>query len=309
MPKFKWIIPGLLLAILLVGCQEGPSRLASNGSDSNSDGEYWLSAMTINAEWLWDYDNNIDGEVLGPGDIPNFNEYWAEIRYYAGLIVENKANLVAFQEIEGCHIIEDIRSELGTGSWHSVCQTGRDTYTGQDVAIVSRFPVVYGPDTFPDTFGQYAGTSVRPTKIVGAVLDTPHGDLAVITTHLLSRANPDNDLRRAAQADAVLTNLYTLMQQLNVVHGLVMGDLNDSPDSTPLMLLTSSGTLKNTLYANGRNATSSDCSFTFQGNCELIDHILKSSSLTGGEFRIVKTNRQYTDHHAVLYRLPKEQAP
>lgn len=303
MPNFKWIIPGLLLVILLAGCLDAPTRLDTNDSHSGAAGDYWLSAMTINTEWLWDYDNNIDGEVLGPDDIPSFNEYWAEIRYFAGLILENNANLVAVQEIEGCHIIEDIRHELGTESWHTVCQEGRDTYTGQDVAIVTQFPVVFGPDTFPDTYGQHGGSSVRPSKIVGAVLETPHGDMAVITTHLLSKANPDNDVRRVAQADAVLSNFHALMQRPNVAHGLVLGDLNDTPNSTPLVLLTSSGTLRNTLYANGRAATSSDCSFTFQGNCELIDHILKTNSLNGGEFRVVNTNRQYTDHQAVLYRL------
>lgn len=146
-------------------------------------------------------------------------------------------------------------------------------------------------------------TRVRPSKVVGAVVATPEGDVALVTSHFLSKRNASNDEPRAAQADAVRQNFLSLFQRNGVRHGIVLGDLNDTPNSLPLTILTSNGILKNTLYSNNRTATSNDCSFTYAGECELIDHILKTDSLAGGEFRIVQTDRQFTDHHAVQYRL------
>ena len=306
------LIAVFVFSILVSGCLESPPRLntseqipetVEDSAPILSKGDYWLSAMTINAEWLWDFDDDIDGNVLDADDIPSIDEYWEEIEYFASLIEDNGATIVALQEIEGCHIADDLRSVLETGVWHTICLPGRDTFTGQDVAIISQFPVVYGPTTFPDTWGEYGESRVRPSKIIGAVVDTPHGRMAVIATHLLSKLNPANDERRAAQADAVLTNYYYLAEQPGVVHGLVMGDLNDTPGSVPLTVLTSTGTLKNTLYAGGRVATAVDCSYTFQGQCDLIDHILKTDSLGGGEFSVISTDRKYTDHQAVAYRL------
>ncbi|WP_028671050.1 endonuclease/exonuclease/phosphatase family protein [Saccharospirillum impatiens] len=308
----------LLLATLplINGCLEQSSFGSASNEDSTSgdsssvddqNSEYWLSAMTVNAEWLWDFDNTIDGEVMDAGDIPTVAEYSAEITYFSDLIVQKDANLVALQEIEGCHILDDFIEELATTGWFSICMSGRDTYTGQDVGILSRFPVVYGPTTFADSSGEYEETSVIPTKVVGAVVNTPEGNLAIITSHFLSKANPANDDRRAAQADAIFNNFNTLHQREGVTHGIVLGDFNDTPASVPLTILTSSGVLKNTLYANARVPTAADCSYTFSGNCELIDHLLITDSLAGGEFRIVQTDQRYTDHRAVHYRLKAEQ--
>ena len=153
-------------------------------------------------------------------------------------------------------------AELGTSLWYSVCSPGRDTYTGQDVALVSQFPVKFGPVTFSSTWGHYGGSSVRPSKVVGAVLNTPQGDLAVVTTHLLSKLNPANDEPRAAQADAIYIGFSELYMRADVQHGIVMGDLNDTPDSIPLTVLTGSGVLSNTLYAGDRVPRGSDCTYT-----------------------------------------------
>lgn len=304
---------GLLAPLLVAACLETEESYQvggglnepptiSTGTDSTSQDEYWLRAISINTEWLWDASDYIDGVVLGADDLPSPIEYMAEINYFADLIERADANLVGLQEMEGCHIVDDIVTALGAGTWYSVCATGRDTYTGQDVGIVSQFPIHAGPFTFPAIYGEYGSSSVRPSKIVGAVLDTPLGNLAVVNTHLLSKLNPDNDERRAAQADAVLMGYYDLYLDTSAKYGIVMGDLNDTPSSRPLTILTGSGALSNTLYANNRVPTAADCTYTYNGSCELIDHILVSSSLSGGTFGIIETDPAYTDHDAVLFR-------
>jgi len=305
-----------LAALLLAGCLNTPPAVDDGDSATSGDqqseatqstdqpGEYWLRAMTINTEWLWNSDADIDGIVRDAGDLPTPIEYMAEINYFANLIAQSDANLVALQEIEGCYVIDAIISELEAGTWYSVCATGRDTFTGQDVGIVSQFPIRFGPTTFSDIWGEYDGASARPSKVVGAVLETPQGGIAVIATHLLSKLNPANDGKRAAQADAISTGFTELYTRAGVQHGLVMGDLNDTQDSVPLTLLTGSGVLSNTLYANGRAPTAADCTYTYGGECSLIDHILVSGSLSGGSFQVIDANDAYTDHDTVLFRAP-----
>lgn len=94
-----------LAAFVLIGCLETPRTGAfTQQSESAQSGdqlidEYWLRAMTINTEWLWNSDSDIDGEVLDAGDLPSPIEYLAEIKYFASLIDQSDANLIALQEV------------------------------------------------------------------------------------------------------------------------------------------------------------------------------------------------------------------
>jgi predicted extracellular nuclease len=73
---------------------------------------------------------------------------------------------------------------------------------------------------------------------------------------------------RATQANAI--NKLIAGEQ---GHKIVMGDLNDTPDST---------TLKE-LYKGGLNIINKDeYSYTYKGKKQLIDHILVSDSLKAG---------------------------
>jgi predicted extracellular nuclease len=98
-----------------------------------------------------------------------------------------------------------------------------------------------------------------------------------------------NDDKRAAQANAIVKNLHG-----KTGHNIVMGDLNDTPCSTPLNLLVQSGL--NIINEN-------EYSYTYQNKKMLIDHILVSDSLKpGATFKSFDLGA-ISDHRAVIANL------
>lgn len=198
-----------------------------------------LKAITINTEWLWTpHDGRVDGEINRLGDMSP-KAYESELRFYTELIQSTGANIVALQEIENESVANDLVSLLGK-SWQTYFKQGRDTATGQDVAIISSLQPLSHATNFGFVKGYVKGQKKgkRLSKVVGVAFEHPSSQqpIWVVTTHWLSQRNETRKkhLNRRKQADALVRSLSNLPQRSALI---ILGDFNVLPNSLEMQWL------------------------------------------------------------------------
>ena len=261
------------------------SALLSNSSLAE------IRAMTLNAEWLWTpLDSQIDGDKFNKGDMAEA-AYLEEIKFYAELINNTGSLVIAISEIENGMVAGHIAGLLGE-KWRAYFKQGRDTATGQDVAILSNFPLVKGSVTdFGFPFGTIDSSSKkkRLSKVLGAKFLIRRGasefKLGVITSHFLSKRNnnPKKTANRQRQAVALSKAIQLFNRSSDAL--LVMGDFNDTTNSKTLTILRDSSKLKS-VQIEGENSRNR------------IDHILYKGLIE--RVTVLKDLKQHSDHHAVF---------
>jgi predicted extracellular nuclease len=242
--------------------------------------------LSINTEFFWDSKLPHDGQIaLGAvGNPPSEKYVQLEANAIALHIMYNDADIVGLTEIEGENVAKQILNYLPK-EYKLVFKKGRDNFTGQDVAIITRYDVIGEPNNFKGIEGNYNGTKKVPSKALAVKLKKDSETYNVVVAHLISKRS-NNDNKRAAQADAIVKYLNS-----KTGHNIVMGDLNDTPSSTTLNLLVKSG-----LNIINKN----EYSYTYQNKKQLIDHILISDSLkSGATFKSFDLGA-ISDHRAVI---------
>lgn len=241
--------------------------------------------LAINTEFFWDSKSPHEGQIaLGAvGNPPSPKSVQLEAYAIALHIIYNNADIVGLTEIEGKSAAEQIMKYL-PDSYKLVFKKGRDNYTGQDVALITRYDVVGQPSNFDGIEGHYQGTKKIPSKALGVSLKNNNETYNIVVAHLISKRS-SNDKKRAAQANAITKYLANRNG-----HNIVMGDLNDVPGSVTLNQLTESG-------LNVIN--SSEYSYTYQNKRQLIDHILVSDSLLADATFESFSLGPISDHRAV----------
>ncbi|MCC5642020.1 endonuclease [Nostoc sp. CHAB 5824] len=138
--------------------------------------------------------------------------------------------------------------------------------------------------------------------------------LFIIANHFVSKlGGSPSDAQRVRQAQIVNEFVAQLLQVDPQAKVIVLGDLNDLPDSLPLK------TLKGNILENltVRLPLSDQFTYKFRGNPELIDHLLVSENLSRvaqPEIDIVHVNvgfsRPVSDHDPVIaaFTLPTNQS-
>ena len=111
-----------------------------------------INILLLNAEFFFD---NVEphGNVVGNSRaVPTAEAYEAKAKAIAELIDTHQANLVGLVEVENQAVVEKVKSYLATpDEWEVAFDEGRDSYTGQDVAILTQFEIVLGSVTnFPE---------------------------------------------------------------------------------------------------------------------------------------------------------------
>lgn len=232
-------------AIYFVSC----AFCISLGSLSAKPALAELRVMAINTEWLWSpHDGQVDGGKFNRGDMTP-KSYSAELRFYTGLIRKHAIDIVALSEIENVSVAEDLARQLGT-SWRAYFKQGRDTATGQDVAILSRLKPIKGSTTdfgFPSGFIPGDKKAKRLSKVVGARFYHPDTQqtIGVVTSHFLSKRNdsPKKARNRLKQAYALSKAVKELRMHNDVL--IVLGDFNDYRGSPVISSLMREGELQN----------------------------------------------------------------
>lgn len=256
-----------------------------------------LSVLSLNTEWLWTpKDKKVDGSKFNKGDM-SLKAYQKEINFYSNLVRKNDVDLVALSEIENVLVARDLARSIGT-EWSAYFKQGRDTATGQDVAIVTRLKLVKGSVTnlnFP--CGKVSGLKKRKclSKVLALtvvkILKGREKKVHVLTSHFLSRRNDSKvkSLKRQSQSLA-LANGLRMMEKEPADAVIVLGDFNDTLRSKTIKLLMAEGHLKNSL----------SCSDIKKKN-KRIDHVLYRGlkCVRDTKFKLGK----HSDHDATFTKL------
>lgn len=254
--------------------------------------------------------------------------YELQAYYIAQLIIECEANIVGLVEIENREVLEKVKSLLpGSEDWKIAFIEGKDNITYQDVAILTKPPVVLKSETDFRKPGEALllgdkDTYKHPSKILGVELMINNQSFHVIITHFLSRrSNNVNQPDRLKQAIFVRWQALNLMGRETGLdkNVIVMGDMNDIPGEPVIKKLRGldehAGQLLQTADAIPDGELKHTYEFTKDNGkveYQLLDHILLSPSLKD-EFSgyDVKGKEQceivdvggLSDHHAIIARL------
>lgn len=286
---------------LLLACFVGTLLLSLSCQVRGAD----IRVMTLNTEWLWTpFDGHADGQVVRHRD-PSIAEYRKEIDFYSQLILAQRADIVALAEIENELVIDDFVTRLG-GAWKGYFKQGRDTATGQDVALLSRLPYVENSlSDFDFPAGSLPGwrKAKRLSKVLGARFELPAAAIqkggkvktvGVITAHFLSKRNekPAKARARLKQALALVKaskRFSVLSDQL-----ILLGDFNDYAGSATIEIMLNGARL--TLGNAQCNPLATRLQFA-----RTVDHILyrQFSCNSYQQFDL----KPYSDHRAVLMTL------
>ena len=118
----------------------------------------------------------------------------------------------------------------------------------------------------------------KPSKILGVGLSVGLETVNVIVTHFLSKRNESNDVDRLKQANYVRSKILGMIN--NFDHIVLMGDLNDLPDSPPLQrLIGLDDPEPNFIQTAVTTGPQAAFSYIFNNEKQLIDYILLSPSL------------------------------
>lgn len=248
--------------------------------------------MAINTEWLWTpFDQGADGAKFNKGDMSP-EAYQQELSFYAQLVAEHQVHILAVSEIENEQVAQELAVALGN-KWRAYFVQGRDTATGQDVAILSRLDYVQDSLTsFDFPSGQLPGErkKKRLSKLVSARFYHPNTNetVGVLTSHFLSKRNDS-----AKKAKNRLRQAYALRKAFDVLRSnsdsvIVLGDFNDYRGS-PVLTVLGRGLL------NAFSHCESDVQHPYRAS---IDHIL-FSELTCRLSKSVDL-RHHSDHRAVF---------
>lgn len=229
----------ILCALLLLFARLVTTLLAHADVSAGSSNSSPIKALTINTEWLWTpHDGRVEGEINRLGDMSP-KAYELELRFYTKLIQSTGANIVALQEIENESVANDLVALLGE-SWQTYFKQGRDTATGQDVAIISSLKPLSRATNFGFVKGFVKGHKKGKSlsKVVGVAFEHPINKLPilVVTTHWLSQRNEARNkrLNRRKQADALVRSLADIPKRSALI---VLGDFNVLPSSLEMQWL------------------------------------------------------------------------
>lgn len=300
----------LLLSSFVWGepsCYEAPSYPQDRRVDKSV-----LTILTYNAEWLFLANEEDPGSCPEAGcPYDSFAEAMAHLQDVALEIQLANADVVNLVEVEGCDTLEVLLDEIGPEyGYKYYLLPGTDTYTGQNVALLTRIdPVVDLQRTsarvsypVPGTActGPVEGDDTGVSKHYYTKLNATGIVLNLFSMHLL--AYPDDEERcyeREAQAMVIQDYIEEMVPNqngMNPEYTVLFGDMNDfdpdlvdasddSPISNVLNFLKSPDiypdTLSNAGYLvpNSNNVYTSwwdknyDCK-SEEGELSAIDHIL-----------------------------------
>lgn len=276
-----------------------------------------VRAMTINTEWLWTpFDKKVDGSLKHLKDMSKA-DYIEEIHFYAQQIQARSIDVVALSEIENEQVANELVRELNTrmnkeldSEWKAYFKQGRDTATGQDVAIISRLPYVEGSLTdfnFPAGFIAGAGKAKKLSKVVGAQFWVKNKlkkqKMGVITAHLLSKRHENN--KKATNRQKQALGLKQAIDRFRTSSDalIVMGDFNDYLSSSTLTIIIDKHL---STYKNCGNFLVEEKIKETKRWLRHIDHLLYSGFNCIGQYKL--DLQGFSDHPAIYGEFVMHQA-
>ena len=330
----KWFVFSVLGVFLLVPRVLSEAAFAEDRRPDPSQ----LVIMTLNAEFLWDGVAPEEGRV----DFQWKNsksEAEAHMQDVAEVIIQSDPDMVNLVEVENQEALQTFNQNFLAGrGYEPFFIKGKDTFTGQDVALLTRIdPEDHQIHRYDDK-GQSGTVSKSVSKNYFSKFSVNGESIALVGLHFLAFPNrSDRRFKREAQADAIRDLGVSLQDEgFSLV---VLGDFNDYDgksdsldhiDSTPItnVLQIIRGLDPNEEKDDLTNAASfapKGQRFTAfwdanrNGQVDppnehtAIDHILLSSNLAQRVDSVDIPHdhdpRSVTDHYPVVVRLQMNSAP
>jgi len=217
----RWLVVCALIAVALTWVGRGVVRAEDRRTDKSC-----LVIMTLNAEFLWDGTEPEEGQVDFAWKHSQ-TEAEEHMDAVAEIIIASNPDIVNVVEVEGLDALQTFNEKFLSGrGYKAYLVNGTDTYTGQDVGLLTRV------DPEDELVRRYAGkgTSGPVQKSVSknyyAKFTVGDTKLALTGLHFLAiPLSSSRKLQRQAQADAIRAlELQLLGQGYQLV---VLGDFND----------------------------------------------------------------------------------
>jgi endonuclease/exonuclease/phosphatase family metal-dependent hydrolase len=226
-------LAALLLAVGLVGCgSAGPQGVAVFAPEPPPTYDaHGLRLATLNAYFLFDTTeaSRIDYPRKG-----NAEAVAAHLDRLGDALRALDADLVMLQEVADRAIVERLlREALPDAGYTPYFVQGRDTFTGQDVALLARVPVdsVFRTDERAPVAGT-RGQTYGVSKNLAARLTLGGLPVTLVGVHFLAIPPAlDRKPRREAQAEVIRRLVAREMEAGRAV--AVLGDFNDYDDAVP----------------------------------------------------------------------------
>ena len=237
----------------------------------------------------------------------------------AQMIKQMEADIVTLTEVGGAEDLEILLaalSQMGVNyDYWEVCDC-TDNFTGQHVAVLSKYPLnkvwkqipgraLYLEETDGDSEDE---TGISKGMKVTATIEGKEIDIFVL--HLKSeRGGYDSDAQRLAQASIARR---AVIQQLNKGRKVIVaGDLNSEKGTESIYRIRGFDDIYEELIQTGHSqyfeSTDVRWTYNYRGEPEQIDHILISPGLTSSndiKTSILETNDdKISDHNPVIVRL------
>ena len=280
-----------------------------------------FTIATLNTYWLYDNEEPLKrfGGKLPAGGLE------MKVKLIAEAICEigpsNKGpDVVALQEVEGPHVlnllVQKLR-ELGSPIKRFWCSQTLDPYTGQNVALLSRFAAITEPvkrlDQYVLEYKDYRERSRMGSlgKFIRVDLEIGGEVMTFFVIHLKSQrfgAEMTRPLRNT-QAQIVRNLSRPRIEQgssKSPSFTAILGDMNDEPKTAPLDILLGKHDTSYGLFSATEGADPEEkYTYTYNGKNQQLDHILlnlfaNKRLLASGFTRI---DMPTSDHDAVWAKL------
>ena len=188
-----------------------------------------ITIMSWNTEFLWDGQAPEEGKAnfAWKGDETAALE---RITHVANVIADADPDIVVLLEIENGDVLSRLSKRLPASGYHPYFVQGKDTFTGQDIGILSRHqPISIGRFNNRAATGEGART-VGVSKNIVTGFRISRTPVALVAVHLRSGAtDPARGVIRQAQATALSEALEGLSNDGWPL--IVLGDFNDFDDT------------------------------------------------------------------------------
>lgn len=200
-------------------------------SDDRRTDKTMLVIMTLNGEFLWDGVDPEEGQVDFPWKSSQ-TEAEDHMSKVAEIIIRSNPDIVNMVEVESVTALQTFNQKFLSGRGYVAYLTqGKDTFTGQDVGLLTRID----PDNIPIKYDDRVGHSGTVNKSVSKnyVARFTIGNLKVSLIGLHFLAIPLSETRkleRQAQADAIRS--IAIEERTAGFIPVVLGDFNDYDGET-----------------------------------------------------------------------------
>ena len=278
-----------------------------------------FTLATFNTYWLFDNEEPLKrwGLSLPDGGLDKKIENTANAIASIG---PNGPDIIALQEVEGPVTLEPLLKKLQEKNpdykyyW---CSDTLDPFTGQNVAVISKYPAAIKPITRLDkTTIEY--TDYRQRSRMGSLgkflrvdIEVDGDVLSLFVVHLKSRRGGTENTRFLRDAQARIIRRFTLPR---IEQGspnspsfvAVVGDFNDEPKTSPLDIAQG----KRDPSYNLESATNSvareeQWTYIHDGKKQQLDHILLNKFAYDRmlESGFTRMDDDHSDHDAVWARI------